>query len=120
MDEQYKKSHIDRLPPELHYLIAEFIPCKQEKPYPYIQLFKNIILNWYNKNQPRYKSKVYHTYEEIYTCGISDIHIICLKYAFKNYRKESKYYNMIMSPVDGQFTMIPFRRNYNTIFNKYF
>ncbi len=64
----YKTNRLERLPPELRYYIAEYVDCKEEKPYPYIPLFKNIILDWYNSSRPwRDSNIVYRQYKDIYT-----------------------------------------------------
>ncbi len=105
-NKSYKTNRLERLPPELRYLIAEFIPSKLENPYPYIQLFKDIMLDWYNKSRVWGTNKVYHSYREIYTNGISQEDAPYFKYAFTHYRQESKYYYMTMTHEVGQFTRI--------------
>ena len=100
----HKRNHIERLPPELGYYIAEFIDCKSVKPYPYIPLFKNIILDWYNTHRAWDDSNnVYHHYKEI--C-ISQEEIPFLKFAFPRHMRESKYYLLTMNHSVGQFNKI--------------
>jgi len=106
----YKTSRLERLPPELRYYIAEYVDCKEEKPYPYIPLFKNIILDWYNSSRPwRDSNIVYRQYKDIYTKGISEDETPYLKYAFNWHRQESKYYNINMVHSVGQFEKIACR-----------
>jgi hypothetical protein len=107
----HNKSRLERLPPELKYYIAEYVECKDQKPYPYISLFKDIIIDWYNKYRAWDNSGiVYCEYNEIYTKGISADETPFLKCAFKRYRQESKYYNIIMVHSVGQFQKIACRR----------
>ena len=107
----YKTNRITRLPPELRYYIAEYVNCREEKPYPYISLFKNIILDWYNSSRVWNESNtVYRQYKDIYTKGISEDETTYLKHAFTNYRRESKYYNINMVHHVGQFEKIACRR----------
>lgn len=105
-NKSYKSNRLDRLPGELRYLIAEFIPSKPEKTYPHIQLFKDIMLDWYNKYRIWETNKIYLSYKEIYTDGISQEDAPYFKKAFKHHRQESKYYTIAMSHNTGQFTMI--------------
>lgn len=103
----HNKTRVERLPPELRYYIAEYVECKDQKPYPYISLFKNIITDWYNKYRAWDNSGiVYCEYKDIYTKGISEDEIPFLKHAFKWHRQESKYYNIIMVHSVGQFQKI--------------
>lgn len=103
----YRTNRLDKLPPSLSYHIAEYIDCKDVKPYPYIPLFKNIILNWYNKYRAWDNIDiVYREYKDIYTKGISADETPFLKYAFKWHRQESKYYNINMIHSVGQFEKI--------------
>ena len=107
----YKTNRLERLPPEPRYYIAEYVDCKEEKPYPYIPLFKNIILDWYNSSRPwRDSNIVYRQYKDIYTKGISEDETPYLKYAFNWHRQESKYYNINMVHAVGQFEKIVCRR----------
>lgn len=104
----YNKTRIERLPPELRYYIAEYIECKDSTPYPFITLYKNIILDWYNKYRAWDNSGiVYREFKDIYAKGISEDETPFLKYAFKWYRQESKYYNKYMIHSVGQFEKIP-------------
>lgn len=104
----YKTDRLAKLPPGLRYYIAEYIDCKDVKPYPYIPLFKNIILNWYNKYRAWDNTDIVHQqYKDVYTKGISADETPFLKYAFKWHRQESKYYNIIMVHSVGQFQKIP-------------
>ena len=106
----YKTNRLARLPPELRYYIAEYINCKEKKPYSYIPLFKNIILDWYNTCRAWDDSiAVYRQYKEIYTKGISQEETPFLKYAFIKYRRENKYYEMTMIRHVGQFQKITCR-----------
>lgn len=105
-NKSYKSNRLDRLPGELRYLIAEFIPSKPEKTYLHIQLFKDIMLDWYNTNRVWDTNKLYLSYKEMYTDGISQEDAPYFKKAFKHHRQESKYYNMTMSHNVRQFTMI--------------
>jgi hypothetical protein len=86
------------------------VNCREEKPYPYISLFKNIILDWYNSSRAWDNSGiVYRQYKDIYTKGISEDETTYLKHAFTNYRRESKYYNINMVYQVGQFEKIACR-----------
>lgn len=106
----YKTNRLAGLPPELKYYIAEYVNCKDVKPYPYIPLFKNIILNWYNKYRAWDNSGIiYHQYKDIYVKGISEDETPFLKFAFKWHRQESKYYNINMVHSVGQFEKIACR-----------
>ena len=103
-------NRLDKLPPELRYYIAEYVNCKDVKPYPYIPLFKNIILNWYNKYRAWDNSGiVYRQYKDVYVKGISADEAPFLKYTFKWHRHESKYYNINMIHSVGQFEKIAHR-----------
>ena len=103
----YNKTRIERLPPELRYYIAEYIECKDSTPYPFITLYKNIILDWYNKYRAWDNSGIiYREYKDIYKKGISEDETPFLKYAFKWYRQESKYYNINMIHSVGKFEKI--------------
>ena len=66
MSKSYKRNRIEKLPPEIRYYIAEFVPHKNNVEYPYIPLFKNIILDWYNKYRVYDTAIVYRSYIEIY------------------------------------------------------
>lgn len=105
-----KLSRLDKLPPELKYYIAEFIQCKDSTVYQYIPLFKNILLDWYNKYRTYDTAVVYRSYKEIYENGISQEDPPFMKYAFTNYNIESKYYSMTMIYSVGQFRKIAKRR----------
>ena len=106
----YKTNRLTRLPHELRYYIAEYVNCREEKPYPYISLFKNIILDWYNSSRAWDNSGiVYREYKDIYTKGISEDETPFLKFAFKRHRQESKYYNINMVHSVGQFEKIACR-----------
>jgi len=103
-------NRLDKLPPELRYYIAEYVNCKDVKPYPYIPLFKNIILNWYNKYRAWDNSGiVYRQYKDVYVKGISADEAPFLKYTFKWHRHESKSYNINMIHSVGQFEKIAHR-----------
>jgi hypothetical protein len=104
----YKTNLLDRLPTEIRYYIAEYIDCKDVKSLPYIPLFKNIILHWYNTSRIWDNSNtIYTEYEQLFTKGIiSQEEIPFLKYAFKWHRVKSKYYNMKMIHSIGQFEEI--------------
>ena len=103
----YQTNRIERLPPELRYYIAEYVPSKREQTYPYIALFKDIMLDWYNKYRVWDNSdKVYRNYDEIYKEGISQEEAPFFKLAFKHHRRESKYYSMTMLYSVGQFQKI--------------
>jgi hypothetical protein len=106
MSKSYKRNRIEKLPPEIRYYIAEFIPHKNNVEYPYIPLFKNIILNWYNKYRVYDTATVYRNYREIYENGISQEDPPFMKHAFKHIRTESKYYSIYMNYAVGQFQKI--------------
>jgi len=103
----YKNNRIERLPHELRYYIAEYVPSKREQTYPYIVLFKDIMLDWYNKYRVWDNSDVvYRSYDEIYKKGISQEESPFFKLAFNRYQQESKYYSMTMLYQVGQFQKI--------------
>ena len=64
------------------------------------------MVDWYNTNREWDTNKLYLSYKEMYTDGISQKDASYFKKAFKHHRQESKYYNMTMSHNVGQFTMI--------------
>ena len=106
MSNTYKINRLEKLPSELRYYIAEFVPHKNTTSYPYIPLFKNIILDWYNKYRVYDTATVYRSYSEIYENGISQEDPPFMKYAFKHIRTESKYYSISMNYSVGQFQKI--------------
>ena len=101
-------SRLDYLPPELRYYIAEYVQCTNPRPYPYLPLYKNIVLDWYNKSREwDTMNPIYHNYDEIYNHGILPHQLPFMKYAFKIYAIDSKYYSMNMIHRIGQFGKIP-------------
>jgi len=118
-NKSYKSNRLERLPPELRYLIAEFIPSKPETPYPYIQLFKDIMLDWYNKSRVWDTNTVYHSYKEIYSYGIPPEDAPYFKKAFTRHRRESKYYNMSISNHTREFIKTARCRHYDSRFGRW-
>ena len=107
----YQRNRLEKLPNELKYYIAEFVPHNDNVPYPYIQEFKHIILDWYNKYRAWDTScQIYRHYSKIYEIGISQDEIPFMKFAFKFYRVESRLYNITMNHAVGQFQKIAKRR----------
>jgi|SaaInlV_130m_DNA_3_1039695.scaffolds.fasta_scaffold21237_2 hypothetical protein len=108
-------SRLDYLPPELRYYIAEYVHCTNPSPYPYLPLYKNIVLDWYNKRREwdTMNHIICHNYDEIYKHTISADQLPCMKYAFRFYAIDSKYYSMNMIHRIGQFEKIPIRRKSN-------
>ena len=103
----FRNNRFERLPPELRYYIAEFIASKGGPNYPYIKLFKDIMLDWYNKYRVLDNSTVvYRKYDEIYIDVISQEDAPYFKHAFKHYRYENKYYYMPICNYVGQFIKI--------------
>lgn len=113
MSEFYKRNRLEKLPPELKYYIAEFVPHNDNVPYQYIPEFKNVILDWYNKYRSWDTSgEIYRHYDKIYEIGISQDEIPFMKFAFKFYRAESRFYHITMNHAVGQFKKIAKRRTY--------
>jgi len=102
-------NYLNLLPRELQFLIAEFVPSKPDHPYPYIDEYKNIVLDWYNKTLV-FDSAVYRNYHELYTKGISETDIPYLKGGFNQYVTDFCYYNMFIDYHTGQFEKIPIRK----------
>jgi len=108
-------NYLDRLPRELRFLIAEYVPSKPDRNLPYLYEFKNVVTDWYNRTRVWGNDK-YLGYDELYLRGILSHETQFIKHRFFHYAKEKKYYKMGLSPQTKQFEMIPFRNpNYNIV-----
>jgi hypothetical protein len=102
-------NYLDRLPRELRFLIAEFVPSKPDRNLPYLNEFKSVVTNWYNRTRVCGDVPVYRNYTELYLHGITSYETQFIKYGFFEYAKEILYYKMKMCPFTKQIKMIPFR-----------
>ena len=107
-------NYLDRLPRELRFLIAEFVPSKPDRNLPYLNEFKNVVTDWYNRTRVWDENNTYLTYNELYLHGITSYETQFVKYGFFEYAKELLYYNMKMCPFAKQFEKNPF----HNIFHK--
>ena len=101
-------NYLDRLPRELRFLIAEYVPSKPDRNLPYLYEFKNVVTDWYNRTRVWGNDK-YLGYDELYLRGILSHETQFIKHRFFHYAKEKKHYKMVLSPQTNQFEMIPFR-----------
>jgi hypothetical protein len=106
-------NRLERLPRELRFLIAEYVPSKPERPYQYIDEYKNVVLDWYNKTRV-YDDTIFHNFSQLYTTGLNDIETKYLQYRFRDYRRETGYYTMKMCHRTGQFEKGPIRKRANS------
>ena len=97
-----KTNHYDALCNDLKFYIAGFVPSKPDREIPYIQEYKDVVVDWYNKRMV-HDNSVYRNYTELYKHGIPSQQIPYMKYGFFNYKKEKKYYRLSLSPYTGQF-----------------
>ena len=123
------KSNIDRLPPELQYYIAEFIPSTPDRFLPYLQEFKNVVTDWYNeliwenwnRNNPktmRGRNRLiyccrwsptltpkspYYCRKMYYQIRIQSSDTSFLKHAFFNYAADKLHYNIVFRMSTGRF-----------------
>jgi len=97
-----KTNYYDTLCNDLKFYIATFVSSKPDLEIPYIQEYKDVVVDWYNKYMV-YDNSVYRNYTELYKHGILSQKIPYMKYAFFNYKKEKKYYRLFLSHYTGQF-----------------
>ena len=97
-----KTNYYDMLPNDLKFVIGTFVRSKPDREIPYIQEYKDVVVDWYNKYMV-YDNSVYRNYTELYKHGISSQQTPFMKYGFFNYKKEKKYYKVFLSPYTGQF-----------------
>lgn len=102
-------NYLELLPRDLRFLIAEFVPSKPDRPYPYIDEYKNVVLDWYNKTRV-YDDRVINDFQQLYKKGVSDIETKYICYGFKFYAREIRYYTMKMCHRTGQFEKDPVRK----------
>lgn len=103
-----KTNYYDALCNDLKFYIATFVPSKPDREIPYIQEYKDVVVDWYNKYMV-YDNSVYRNYTELYKHGISSLLTTFMKYGFFNYKKERKYYTVLLSPYNGQFEQTAIR-----------
>ena len=101
-------NYLDRLPRDLQFHIAEYVPSKPDRNLPYINEFKNVVTDWYNRYRV-WGSEHFLRYDELYLRGILSHETQFVKYRFFHYAKEKKHYRMVFSPQTKKFEMIPFR-----------
>lgn len=106
-------NYYDALCSDLKFYIAQFVPSKPNIDLPYLDEFKDVIVDWYNKTRV-FDNSVYRNYDELYRSqnGITSVETSFVKYGFFNYAKEKRYYNLTLSHHTGQFYKIPIRRQY--------
>ena len=106
-------NYYDALCSDLKFYIAQFVPSKPNIDLPYIDEFKDVIVDWYNKTRV-FDNSVYRNYDELYRShhGITSIDTSFVKYGFFHYAKEKRFYNLILSPHTGQFKKIAIRRHH--------
>ena len=97
------RNYLDRLPPELRFYIAEFVSSKPDRKLPYLNEFKSVVTDWYNRTRVYGDVPVYKTYTELYFHGITSHETQFIKYGFFDYAKEILYYKMKMCPFAKQF-----------------
>lgn len=108
---QHKNTPLDRLPSELRFYIAEFVPSTPDRPLPYIREYKDVLVDWYNKVVASRCDTVYQTYSEIVSpIGITEEDTVLLKYGFFYYSKDVQYYRMTLCSHTGQFKKLSRRR----------
>ena len=100
-------NYLDRLPLELQFYISEFIPSKSDYVIPYLNEFKSVVTDWYNRTRVWGDHKSL-SYDELYLQGIVSHETQYIKYRFFTYAKEKKYYKMIFSSEIKQFKKMPF------------
>ena len=108
-------NYYDALCSDLKFYIAQFVPSKPDIDLPYIDEFKDVIVDWYNKTMVfDNDNAVYRNYDELYRSqhGITSDETSFVKYGFFHYAKEKRYYNLILSHHTGQFTKIAIRRHH--------
>ena len=106
-------NYYDTLCSDLKFYIAQFVPSKPDVELPYLNEFKDVIVDWYNKRMV-FDSSVYRNYNELYRSqhGITSDETSFVKYGFFHYAKEKRFYNFFLSPYTGQFHKIPIRRHH--------
>ena len=106
-------NYYDALCSDLKFYIAQFVPSKPDVELPYLNEFKDVLVDWYNKRMV-VDSSVYRNYDELYRSqhGITSDETSFVKYGFFHYAKEKRFYNFFLSPYTGQFHKIPIRRQY--------
>lgn len=105
-------NYLERLPRELRFYIAEFVPSKPDRPLPYISEYHDVLLDWYNKTRV-FDNSVYRNYQQLYALGIDSDEVQYIKWGFFHYAKERLYYNLSIDHNTGQFLKIAKRRNLN-------
>lgn len=106
-------NYYDALCSDLKFYIAQFVPSKPDVKLPYLDEFKDVIVDWYNKRMV-FDNSVYRNYEELYQSqyGITSDQTPFVKYGFFNYAKERQFYHLFLSPYTGQFHKISIRRQH--------
>ena len=114
-------NYYDALCSDLKFYIAQFVPSKPDVELPYINEFKDVIVDWYNKHMV-FDSSVYTNYHQLYRSqhGITDQETTFVKFGFFQYAKEKQFYNLFLSPYTGQFHKFAIRRHHtHTLLRQY-
>lgn len=71
-----KTNHYEALCNDLKFYIARFVPSKPDREMPYIQEYKDVVVDWYNKTMV-HDNSVYRNYTELYTDEHFSSHAKC-------------------------------------------
>jgi len=102
-------NYLELLPQDLRFYIAEFVPSKPDRPLPYMNEYKDVILDWYNKYRVTDNS-VYQNYRQLYDRGIDSWEVQYIKYGYFWYARAVPYYNLFIDHHTGQFRKIAKRK----------